>query len=284
VISDSIRLVASSKAGSAGLIVLSVCVLMAIFAPIIAPYDPLQQHYDQSGKLKKLVSPSRSHLLGTTLLGRDILSQVIYGTRPALVIGLFTAFGVIFIGVNIGLIAGYYGGWIDNLLMRITDIFMGLPFIPFIIVVLCLTGKSIWTIILSMVIIMWRSTARVIRSQVLTLRERSFVDAARVSGAGHLRIIYCEIAPNIMPIALVNVAFSLAWAIITEASIGFLGFGDPTVLSWGSIIHQAFASDMSYKAWWWVIPPGAAIMVLVTAAYFVGRTYEEVINPRLRKW
>jgi len=277
-------LVASSKAGSAGLIVLSVCVLMAIFAPIIAPYDPLQQHYDQSGKLKKLVSPSRSHLLGTTLLGRDILSQVIYGTRPALVIGLFTAFGVIFIGVNIGLIAGYYGGWIDNLLMRITDIFMGLPFIPFIIVVLCLTGKSIWTIILSMVIIMWRSTARVIRSQVLTLRERSFVDAARVSGAGHLRIIYCEIAPNIMPIALVHVAFSLAWAIITEASIGFLGFGDPTVLSWGSIIHQAFASDMSYKAWWWVIPPGAAIMVLVTAAYFVGRTYEEVINPRLRKW
>jgi peptide/nickel transport system permease protein len=168
--------------------------------------------------------------------------------------------------------------------MRITDIFMGLPFIPFIIVVLCLTGKSIWTIILSMVIIMWRSTARVIRSQVLTLRERAFVDAARISGAGHLRIIYFEIAPNIMPVALVNIVFAMAWAVITEASIGFLGFGDPNVLSWGSIIHQAFASDMSYKAWWWVIPPGAAIMVLVTAVYFVGRTYEEMINPRLRKW
>jgi peptide/nickel transport system permease protein len=124
----------------------------------------------------------------------------------------------------------------------------------------------------------------VIRSQVLSLRERPFVDAARISGAGSLKIIYLEIAPNIVPIALVNVAFSLAWAIITEASLGFLGFGDPRVLSWGSIIYEAFASEMSYKAWWWVIPPGGAIMLLVTAVYFVGRAYEEMINPRLMRW
>jgi len=150
--------------------------------------------------------------------------------------------------------------------------------------VLSLTGRSLWTIILALVIIMWRSTARVIRSQVLSLRERSFVDAARVSGASGLKIIYVEIAPNIFPVALVNVVFALAWAIITEASIGFLGFGDPNVLSWGSIIYEAFASEMSYKAWWWVIPPGAAIMILVTAVYFIGRAYEEMINPRLKKW
>ncbi len=280
---DFFRLVARSKTGLFGLILFCVFVAVAILAPVLAPYDPAQQHYDGSGKLMKLRPPSSDHLLGTTILGRDVFSQLLWGTRPALIIGLATAAGVIFIGVNIGLIAGYYGGWVDNLLMRITDVFMGLPFLPFIIVVLSLTRRSIWTIILAMVVIMWRSTARVIRSQVLTLRERPFVDAARISGASSLKVLYWEIAPNILPIALVNVVFSLAWAIITEASIGFLGFGDPNVLSWGSIIYQAFASEMSYKAWWWVIPPGAAIMLLVTAVYFVGRAYEEMINPRLRR-
>lgn len=277
------KLVSKSKMGLAGLIVFFACLGIAVFAPLLAPYKPLEKSYDADGKLMKLQPPSIEHPLGTTLLGRDVLSQVIWGARPALIYGLSTALGVIIIGVNIGLISGYYGGWIDNLLMRITDIFMGVPFLPFIIVMLSLTGKSLMTVIFAMVIIMWRSTARVIRSQVLTLRERPFIDAARISGASSLKIIYFEIAPNILPIALVNVAFALAWAIITEASIGFLGFSDPNVLSWGTIIYRAFASQMSYKAWWWVVPPGAAIMVLVTAVYFIGRAYEEMINPRLQK-
>jgi peptide/nickel transport system permease protein len=282
-IGNFFKLVASSKLGLSGLVVFFICVLVAIFAPIISPYDPLERHYDASGRLLRLKPPSGDHLLGTTLLGRDVFSQLLWGARPGLVIGLSTALGVIMIGVNIGLIAGYYGGWIDNFLMRITDIFMGVPFLPFIIVILSLTGKSIWTIIMAMVIIMWRSTARVIRSQVLSLRERPFVDAARITGASSLKIVYFEIAPNILPIALVNIAFALAWAIITEASIGFLGFGDPDVISWGTIIYKAFASQMSYKAWWWVVPPGAAIMMLVTAVYFIGRAYEEMVNPRLKR-
>ncbi len=278
------RLVASSRLGSFGLMTFAFWVGVAVLAPVLAPYEPMEKNYDAAERLKKLHPPSGEHLLGTTLFGRDVFSQLIWGTRPALIIGLCTAIGVILIGVNIGLLAGYYGGWIDHLLMRITDIFMGVPFLPFIIVVLSLTGESMLTVILAMVIIMWRSTARVIRSQVLSLRERPFVDAARISGASSLKIIYYEIAPNILPIALVNVAFALAWAIITEASIGFLGFGDPDVLSWGTIIYRAFASEMSYKAWWWVIPPGAAIMILVTAVYFIGRAYEEMINPRLKRW
>jgi peptide/nickel transport system permease protein len=283
-IGDFPRLVARSKIGLIGFMVFSLFVLVALLAPVLAPYDPSAKHYDASGRLMKLQPPSKEHVLGTTILGRDVFSQLIWGARPALIIGIATAIGVILIGVNVGLISGYYGGWIDNLLMRITDMFMGVPFLPFLIVVLSLTGKSLWTITFAMVIIMWRSTARVIRSQVLSLRERPFVDAARISGAGSVKIIYLEIAPNIVPIALVNVAFSLAWAIITEASLGFLGFGDPRVLSWGSIIYEAFASEMSYKAWWWVIPPGGAIMLLVTAVYFVGRAYEEMINPRLMRW
>jgi len=283
-IGNFFRLAAASRLGLLGLMVFTIWVGVALLAPVLAPHAPLEKHYDAAQRLMKLHPPSRAHWLGTTVLGRDVFSQLIWGTRPALIIGLSTAIGVILIGVNIGLIAGYYGGWIDHLLMRITDIFMGVPFLPFIIVVLSLTEPSMFTIIFAMMIIMWRSTARVIRSQVLSLRERPFVDAARISGAGSLKIIYYEIAPNIFPIALVNVAFALAWAIITEASIGFLGFGDPDVLSWGTIIYRAFASEMSYKAWWWVIPPGAAIMILVTSVYFIGRAYEEMINPRLKRW
>lgn len=278
------RFISKSALGMTGFIMFFLCVILAVAAPVISPYHPQEKHYTDSGRLMKLTPPSKDHVLGTTLFGKDVYSQIIWGARPALIVGICTAMAVMFIGVNIGLISGYYGGWIDNLLMRITDIFMGVPFLPFIIVVLSLWGRSMVTIILSMAIIMWRSTARVIRSQVLTLKERPFVDAARITGASDFKIIYWEIAPNILPVALVNVAFSLAWAIITEASIGFLGFGDPEVLSWGTIIYSAFASDMSYRAWWWVIPPGGAIMILVTSAYFIGRAYEEMVNPRLKKW
>jgi peptide/nickel transport system permease protein len=206
---------------------------------------------------------------------------MLYGARQAVIVGFATAFGVAAIGVNIGLIAGYFGGRIDSLMMRITDIFLGLPFLPFIIVVLAITGRSTPTIVFAMTLIMWRSAARVIRAQVLSIKQMPFVAAARTTGAGDFTILYREIAPNIMPIALVNIAFSLAWAIITEASIGFLGYGDPSVMSWGSIIHHAYASQMMYSAPWWVIPPGVAIMVLVSAVYFVGRAYEVVVNPRL---
>jgi peptide/nickel transport system permease protein len=283
VIREWFLFMAQRKLGAAGLMVLLFYVILAIFAPYIAPYDPLERCYNASGALARLEEPSGKHLFGTTTFGRDVFSQIIWGVRPALVIGLSTAIGVIIIGVNIGLIAGYYGGWIDNLLMRVTDIFMGVPFLPFIIVVLSLIGNNMWLIVLSMVLIMWRTAARVIRSQVLVLRKRPFVDAARVSGASHLRIVYFEIAPNIFPLALVHIAFALAWAIITEASISFIGFGDPELISWGTIIYRAFSAQMMGRAWWWVVPPGGAIMSLVTAVYFIGRAYEELVNPRLRR-
>jgi peptide/nickel transport system permease protein len=254
--------------GRVSLVVVGLCLLLAVFGPLIAPYDPNTRTYDAAGR--------------TTLLGRDVMSQMLVGARPALLVGGLTALGTVVIGVNVGLIAGYFGGRIDAVLMRLTDIFLGLPFLPFIIVVLSMTGRSLWTMVFAMTLVMWRSTARVVRAQVLSLREMPFVAAARITGAGDLTILYREIAPNVMPIALVSVAFALAWAIITEASIGFLGFGDPAVVSWGSIVYDAYASQMMYRAPWWVVPPGVAIMILVSAVYFVGRAYEEVVNPRLR--
>lgn len=268
--------------GPTGLVILGLCIVLAVLGPAIAPYDPTARNYDAAGKLIRLAAPSWEHWLGTSLLGRDVLSQMLVGARPALIVGGLTALGTVVIGVNIGLIAGYFGGRVDSFLMRLTDMFLGLPFLPFIIIVLSLTGRSLMTLVLAMTLVMWRSTARVVRAQVLSLRELPFVAAARITGASDLAIIYREIAPNIMPIALVSIPFALAWAIITEASIGFLGFGDPSVVSWGSIVYDAYASQMMYRAPWWVMPPGIAIMVLVSAVYFIGRAYEQVVNPRLR--
>ena len=267
--------------GPASLILLGLCLALAILGPWIAPYDPTARTYDAAGKLVRLAAPSWNHWLGTTILGRDVFSQMLVGARPALLVGGLTALGTVVIGVNIGLIAGYFGGRIDAFLMRVTDVFLGLPFLPFIIVVLSMTGRSLSTLVLAMTLVMWRSTARVVRAQVLSLREMPFVAAARITGASDMTILYREIAPNVMPLAMVSIAFALAWAIITEASIGFLGFGDPNVISWGSIVYDAYASQMMYRAPWWVIPPGVAIMVLVSAVYFVGRAYEQVVNPRL---
>lgn len=279
---DFVRTVNQTRAGKIAFWVFSICVVLAIFGPLIAPYDPMERNYDEAGKLVRLARPSWDHWLGTTSLGRDVFSQILWGARPAIIVGVLTAAGVVLIGVNVGLISGFYGGRVDAILMRITDVFLGLPFLPFIIVVLSISGRSIWTIIFAMTLVMWRSTARVIRAQVLSLKEMPFVAAARISGASDWTILYREIAPNILPLALVNVAFALAWAIITEASIGFLGYSDPDVVSWGSIIYQAFASQMMYRAPWWVVPPGAAIMILVSSVYFIGRAYEQVVNPRLR--
>ena len=277
------RTVNQTWSGKIAFWVFSTCVLLAIFGPLLAPFDPMERTYDEAGKLVRLSKPNLEHLLGTTALGRDVFSQILWGARPAILVGVLTALGVVIVGVNIGLISGYFGGKIDAILMRITDVFLGLPFLPFIIVVLSISGRSIWTIIFAMTLVMWRSTARVIRAQVLSLKEMPFIAAARVSGASDWTIIYREIAPNILPLALVNIAFALAWAIITEASIGFLGYSDPDVVSWGSVIYQAFASQMMYRAPWWVIPPGAAIMILVSSVYFIGRAYEEAVNPRLRR-
>lgn len=277
-----VRTINETKAGKVSFWVFSICVLLAIIGPLISPYDPMERNYDAAGKLVRLAHPSWDHWFGTTSLGRDVFSQILWGARPAIIVGVLTAAGVVLIGVNVGLISGYFGGRVDAVLMRITDVFLGLPFLPFIIVVLSISGRSIWTIIFAMTLVMWRSTARVIRAQVLSLKEQPFVAAARVSGASDWTILYREIAPNILPLALVNIAFALAWAIITEASIGFLGYSDPDVISWGSIIYQAFASQMMYRAPWWVVPPGAAIMILVSSVYFIGRAYEQVVNPRLR--
>jgi peptide/nickel transport system permease protein len=271
-----------SKMGTTGIIMILFFTIIGLLAPVIVPYGPMEKSYNAQGKLERFQPPSLKHLLGTTLYGRDVFSQVLLGTRTVLLVGFMTAFFVALIGMNVGLFSGYFGGWVDNLLMRITDILFGVPLLPFAIVALSILTRNMWAIIFIMSLLYWMSTARVVRSQVLSLRERPFIDAARMSGAGHLRIMYKHIAPNVLPQVFVHGAFCVAWAITTEASISFLGFGDPHSISWGTILHDVFSSMVMYKTWWWFLPPGICIILVVMAFYLVGRSVEEVANPRLR--
>lgn len=267
----------------AGVLIYVFLILTAVVAPYVAPFDPLEIVME-NGRYTPNALPSATHLLGTTNLGRDIFSQLLFSVQPTLLVGVTAAFFVVLIGTVIGLISGYSGGLIDAILMRLTDIAFGIPFLPFVIVLVAFLGGSIWNIVIAMAALLWRDTARVIRSQVLVIREKAFIEAARVSGASDLRIIFVHIAPNILPLAFLYGSLATGWAILTEASISFLGFGDPNVVSWGFMLQDAYLSQaLARGAWWWIIPPGLGIMLAVMAGFFIGRGYEEVLYPKLKE-
>lgn len=266
-----------------GFIILACFVIVGIFAPYLAPYDVKEMLNRPDGSLAFLDPPSWRHGLGTTDLGRDVLSQVIMGTRVALIVGFLAALLVTVIGTLIGLFAGYFRGWVDDVLMRLVDLAYSIPFEPFAIVLIGLLQPSIWTVIVAIALLTWRAPARVIRAQVLSVAQRPFVKAARVAGASNLRIIFVHIAPNILPLTFVYMTIEFGIAIVAEASVSFLGFGDPHVESWGKTLHLAFLTGAIRKAWWWAIPPGLCITLIVLSVFFISRAYEEAINPRLRR-
>lgn len=262
-----------------GVVVVLVVVLVAVFADLIAPFGPRQMNRGESGSVDALLPPGAPYLLGTNNLGHDIFSQMVYGTRPTLIVGLLAAFLTTLIGGGAGLLAGYVGGRTDALIMRLVDIAYTIPFEPFVILVLALTRPSLGTVIIAMVLLMWRQPARVIRAQVLSLRERPFVKAARVSGASSTRIMLRHIGPNVTPLVLLYLALTVEGAIIAEASISFLGFGDPRLISWGGMLQTAFASGHIRDAWWWTVPPGLCIAVLVMSFFFIGRALQTATSP-----
>lgn len=232
--------------------------------------------------INELASPSKDHYFGTTHLGRDIWSQVMYGSRTALMVGLVAAIVVNVLGVTVGLISGYYGGKVDTLLMRVVDIMYGLPLEPFAIMLVLIAGPSLWIIILAIGLLTWRTNARIIRAQVLSIVERPFIKAARVAGASNLRIMGVHIAPNILPLAFLQLAVAIGHAITAEATLSFLGLGPPQVHSWGTILHAARLSGAWRTAWWWVLPPGFFICITVVSVFLISRSLEVLTNPRLR--
>ena len=266
-----------------GAVLLIIFIGIGVFSDVIAPYEPTERHYSEDGKIKRLEPPSKEHWFGTTDVGRDIFSQVILGTRTALIVGILAAILTTFVGSTLGIISGFYGGIVDSIIMRIVDFFYAIPFIPFVIVLSAVLKPSMWNIILAVTLLSWRTVARLVRSQVLSISKRPFIKAARVSGAGNIRIMFKYILPNVIPIILLEMAFMVNWAIMAEASIAFLGFGDPNKQSWGQILHYSFVTGNSRNAWWWMGPPGLAIVLLLLSIFFLARALEEVVDPRLRR-
>lgn len=279
---DIADLFRGERMGQLGLLLLLAFLLLSALAPVIAPYNPDTRHKVDDGTLDRLSSPTGEHLLGTNHQGQDVLSQVLFGSRVSVFVGLLSAVIAVFIGANIGLITAYYGGLVDDAFMRLVDIAYGLPFLPFVIVLVFIFGSDLFNVVLVISAILWRDSARVIRSEVLTQKERPYVESARAIGASDVRILYRHIFPNVLPLAFLYMAFAVAYGIIFEASIAFLGYGDPELISWGKMLYQAYTYGAIRTAWWWVLPPGIMLMLLVSSVFFIGRTLEKFTNPELR--
>jgi len=265
--------------GMIGLFMLLVFVVLALFAEFIAPYGEWEL---LTGKAFE--PPSLRHLFGTDELGRDIFSLVIYGTRVSLIIGITAALLSTIIGGLVGLVAGYFGGAVDDILMRITDAFLVIPAIVLMIILAAILGPSFTNMILVIAVVTWPPIARVIRSQVLVVKELPYVEAARAVGCSDFYIMFKHILPNVTPLLFANMILQVSNAVLSEAALSFLGLGDPHHTSWGMILHYAHGSGaIAAGYWWYVLPPGICILLLVLAFVFVGYALDEIVNPRLRK-
>ena len=271
--------------GRMGLILLAVFAIMAASSFIPPLVDPM--YHPMSG-VDPLISystgPSLRHFLGTDYIGRDIFSQLLVGARIAFMVGISSALMSIVFGTTIGMVAGYAGKTTDLILMRLADMIMVMPTLLVVLILAALFGQlNIWIIVLVIALFRWPGVARMIRAQTLTLRHRPFIEAARVSGASHRRIIFRHILPNVMPLALLYMTFRVTSAIIIEAALAFLGFGDPGTVSWGMMLQWVWKTGHMFQAPYWLLPPGLCISLITMAFYMTGRAMEDVVDPRLRK-
>jgi len=266
-----------SKSALAGLGVIIVLILMSVFPQLFTTYDPYEIF------TRPLQPPSLAHVLGTDDMGRDMWSQLVYGTRTSMIVGFVASFLSFLIGIVVGMVSGFKGGIVDAILMRITDFFLSIPSLPLMVVIAFVLKPNLWNVILAITIVVWTSPVRVIRSTVLSLKERLYITRARVLGDSNTRILVRYIAPNVLPIGFATMVLAMGWAIPSEAFLSWLGLGDPTRVSWGMILYYAFArGSFSAGAWWNFIPPGLMLLTVVTAFTMVGRGMEEVLNPRLK--
>ncbi len=268
-------LLMTHRMGRAGLIIFALFAIMALFAPFLRTIDP-----GKTGEVANILQPpSLTFWLGTDDLARDIWSQVIYGSRMSLLIGFLAGALSIFIGSFIGLFAGFYGGKVEEILMRFVDFFMTLPELPLMIVLAAMLGPSIWNIIFVVSIVNWPTTARVVRSQVLSMKERAFVEASRCIGASDSYLIFREILPNVVPIIFAQAVLMVTWAIYSESVLSFLGLGDPTTITWGMMLNFAFQSGAMSRAVWWFLPPIVSIVTLILGFTFFGTAVSDVMKP-----
>lgn len=268
--------------GRAGIILLACIVVISIIGPVIFPFNSAEVGFSS---MEIMNAPSGEHWLGTDEMGRDVFRELLHGARISLFVGLVATAISIVVGAIFGLVAGYYKGAIGTILMRITDFFLALPVMPLIIVLAAICGQSITITILVIGLTSWPSTARIVRSQVLTICERQYIERIKALGATDFRIIFVHILPNTLPLIYANTVLVIAGSILSEATLAFLGLGDPVNVSWGTMLHYAFASGAAGRgAWWYLIPPGLGILAVVLAFTLVGHTLDKIMNPRLREF
>ncbi|MFP4497282.1 MAG: ABC transporter permease [Vulcanimicrobiota bacterium] len=268
-----------NKAAVASLWFLLALLLIALIGPWLTPYQPGQINYDLGSKLQP---PSFSHPFGTDNYGRDILSRCLYGSRITLVVGFGAVIIFIIIGTILGAVSGYSGGMIDNIIMRIVDVMLSLPLLFFILVVQLLLSPSIWNVIIVIGITSWAGTCRLVRGQVLSVREMTYIDSARSIGASDWRIITHHVLPNVMGPVIVNATLGIAGTILLESVLSFLGFGvQEPLASWGSMLHRA--QTFMFIAPWMAFFPGFLIVLTVLAFNFLGDGLRDALDPRIRK-
>lgn len=273
-----------SKSAMFALWLLIIFFTMAIIGPAIALENPNDVKYGQGGGFVLPTGPDGQYWFGTDHQHKDILSQILYGSGTSLLVGFLAGAISLGLGTSIGLSAGYYGRAVDEVLMRITDFFLVIPWFPLMIVLVAILGKSLWIVILVIGITSWSPTARVVRASVLSIKEKQYIERSRALGGGNMHIISKHIMPNVFPLIVATSILLVAEAIFSEAFLDFFGLGDPRVVSWGWMLERAHATGAMLNFWWWwVLPPGIAIILLVMSFYLVGDALDEILNPRLKR-
>ena len=270
-----------NKMARVGIIIIGFFVLMAILGPLLMPFKTTDLADSRADVFN---APSFEHLLGTDNQGRDVLAYLVNGARSSLMVGLTATIISMVLGTIIGIAAGYLGGWIDNLLMRVTDFFLVLPWLPFCMVLAAILGNSVWNIILVIGLTGWSSTARVIRAQTLSVKEQQYVERTVSIGAKKGYIMMKHILPNVFPLVFSEGILIVSSSILTETSLAFLGLGDPTNPSWGTMLNDAYSTGaMTVGAWWYFITPGICVILVALGFTLMGYAFDEILNPKLKE-
>ena len=272
-----VKKVWNHKKGRRGILIVAFVVLVAVFAPVLTSYDPYAYDITQG-----LQPPSAAHWLGTDKNGIDILTQLLYGTRISLMVGICSGVGVTLAGAVMGVIAGYFGKRVSNLVMNIISVLLVVPTLP-LMIILNKLSSSYAMMIFIFVAFGWSGTARMIRAQVLSIRESGYVRAAELAGASRWYVMWRHILPAVSNLLIMNCALSCAGFMVAEAGLSFIGLGDPNSMSWGKILVRAQESAFTSGLWAWVLAPGAAIFLTVTGFMQIGYAIEDICNPRMVK-
>lgn len=267
--------------GTIGTFMFVIVLFIAVFASKIAPYNPYAVINATTSDV--MGPPSAAHPLGQDESGKDVLSEVFYGARVSLLIGITASLIVVVLGGFLGTVAGYFSGTVDTVIMRIVDAILVIPQLPLMLVIIAVAGRGLVNIVLVIGLLSWTYMARIVRSQVLSIRERPFILRARAIGVGHTRIMFRHVLPQVLPIILAQATLDVSWAILTEATLSFLGLGDPTLISWGGMLNRAFLQGaLTQGAWWFLLSPGLALAWVTISLTFLGNGLQEIVNPRLR--